>query len=390
VPVHPSALALARESSGPSSHAELCVKQTEDAPQRAAHGRPGDAYAMDSMANNNATWSEEISSTAFAADYYTTPPVCRGDDGGRLGTELPAAFALGDFYGGTFDGLGGAFGSSVDHMSGKLVREPTEPPQPPPAPIAEVPWKLGLVRAGEAAGTSSGVEEDIKASKPHDPSISGIVQFSEEATPPSASSDSDFRFEPTTLHVCGGTPADVGNHLLGFLTAIAGATILKVNQRKFTVKAAFEGSTGTCMLKVRIYTEGPSRYAVEFQRRGGEAGALHLLYRRAMEYLGHLVRALEPADSKACAMLQPGHGREVRLSSLDDWADPGVRGLLKRSRRRQRPHTAPAGATCTTKGCTGGNATACGDAAERGASSNQKHLPADQMVLRHFCRQQVC
>merc|ERR1712032_1416088 len=129
------------------------------------------------------------------------------------------------------------------------------------------------------------------------------------------SSDFEFRFEPTTLHVCGGTPADVGNHLLGFLTAIAGASVLKVNRRKFTFKAAFEGSAGACTLKVRLYTEGPSKYAVEFQRRSGEAAALHLLYRRAMEYLGHLVRALAPADSKAGAILQPGDGQEVRLSS---------------------------------------------------------------------------
>jgi len=180
--------------------------------------------------------------------------------------------------------------------------------------------------------------------------------------------------------MCGGTPADVGNHLLGFLTAIAGASVLKVNQKKFTVKAAFEGSAGACMLKVRIYIEGPSRYAVEFQRRGGEATALHLLYRRAMEYLGHLVRALEPADSKACASLQPENGQEVRLSSLDDWADPGVRGLLKRSRRRQRPHTAPAGSTGATEGCAGGSAIACRDADEHNTSSNPQPVPADCKV----------
>lgn len=370
MPVHPGALALARESSGASSHAESYGNQ--DAPQQAPQGRPGDTYAIDAMANNDAAWLDAISSTAFAADYYTQPPTCRGDDSGGLGTELPVAFAPGDFY--------SAFGNSADQMGGKLVRVPTEPPQPPPAPIAEMPWKLDLARAGAGARISSGMDGDTKESKMNDSSSSGMERFSEEATPPSASSDFEFRFEPTTLHVCGGTPADVGNHLLGFLTAIAGASVLKVNRRKFTFKAAFEGSAGACTLKVRLYTEGPSKYAVEFQRRSGEAAALHLLYRRAMEYLGHLVRALAPADSKAGAILQPGDGQEVRLSSLDDWADPGVRGLLKRSRRRQRPHTAPAAAVAATKGCTGGSAVACKDSVECRASCNPQPLPADCKV----------
>lgn len=356
VPVHPGALALARQSSGASSHAEPLSNQ--DAPQEAPRDRPGDTYTMDAIARNDAAWSEEISSPVFAADYYTRPPVCRGDASDGLGTEPPQVLAPGDYYSSTISHPGEAFSNR-------------EPLQPPPAPIAEAPWKLGLARAGAGAGIDSGAEEGTQASKVHDFSSScGIVRFSEEATPPSASSDCKFRFEPTTLHVCGGSPVDVGNHLLGFLTAIAGASVLKVNRRKFTVKAAFNGSPGTCMLKIRIYTEGPSRFAVEFQRRGGEAAALHLLYRRAMEYLGHLVRALAPTDSIAGALLQSGDGREVRLSTLDDWADPGLRGLLKRSRRRQRPHTAPADATAATKGCTGGSAIPCRDAADHGASKN--------------------
>jgi serine/threonine protein kinase len=375
VPVHPGALSLARESSGPALHAEPCEKIL-DAAQQAPQGRPGDTYAMDAMINNDAALSEEIPSTPFAADFYSKPPPCRAAVGDGLDTELPTVLAPGDFYSSTF---GGVFGNSVEHVGGKLVREPTEPPQPPPAPIAEVPWKLGLARVGAGASISSGLEGDTEASKVRDSASAAIERFSEEATPPSASSDSEFRFEPTTLHVCGSTPARVGNHLLDFLTAIAGASVLKVNRRKFTVKAAFEGNAGTCILKVRIYTEGPSRYAVEFQRRGGEAAALHLLYRRAMEYLGHLVRALAPSDSKACA-LEPGEGGELRLSSLDDWADPGVRGLLKRNRQRQRPHTAPADTTAATKGRTAITAIANRDGAEPGTNCNPQPVPADCKV----------
>jgi len=379
VPYHPSALVLARESSG---HMEPCGSQELDAPQQAPQGRPDDTYAMDAMANNDTAWSEQVSSTAFAADDYTKPPVCRAGDNNGLRSEIiPAAgFALGDFYSSTVDGLGGLLDNGVGHVGGKPVCEPRKLPQLPLAPIAEVPWKLGLEQAGAGASTNGGIRGDTKASKEHERPSSGTERFSEEATPPSASSDSKFKFEPTILHVCGGTPTDVGNHLFGFLIAIGGSSVLKINRTKFTFKASFEGSEGTCVLTVRIYTEGPSRYAVEFQRRSGEAGVFYLLYKWAMEYLGHLVRALVPAESDTYALLQPGNAREVRLSSLDDWTDPGVRGLLKRSRRRQRPHMAPAGATAATKGCTGGSTIAFREAAEHGASTNPHPVPADCKV----------
>merc|ERR1719219_1055578 len=115
------------------------------------------------MAKSDAAWSEQISSTAFGADYYTKPPVCRADDGNRLHSETPAGFAL-----------GGVLGNSDGHVGGKLACAPREVPQLPLAPFAEVLQKLGLARAGAGASTSGGVEGDTKASKVHERPSSGI------------------------------------------------------------------------------------------------------------------------------------------------------------------------------------------------------------------------
>jgi len=169
-----------------------------------------------------------------------------------------------------------------------------------------------------------------------------LQRFSNDSLPPSTPDSKDFKLEPTTLHVSGADAADVGNHLLDFLGTVAGASVTKVDSKKFSIKANVDGDQGTCTVKVRIFARDPGKYAVEFQRRGGDSMALHLVFERAQEYLEHLVRAMAPQPSKPSTpptgnRAQQSQGIiEVELSPLRDWADPGVRGLLRRSRRRSQ------------------------------------------------------
>lgn len=113
-----------------------------------------------------------------------------------------------------------------------------------------------------------------------------LERFSQEDLPPDAPADKSFAFEPTTFFVNGKDPAKLGNHLVTFLTMGAGAVVTKVRTKKFTIKAEADGEDGSCILKVRVYSQGEGRYAVEFQRRGGESTAFHKVYDLASELLG--------------------------------------------------------------------------------------------------------
>jgi len=269
----------------------------------------GDAYRCSGVEGE---WADLVSHTGCSADYYGRPEVSRGEAGTEEAAEYAGSQILagGDFYGSLAeDALEGADVPEVD----PAIREP-------PMPLG-LPRQLGLARHG--AG-----------SRPATPPLSSRTErFDDNVAPPEVPDVEGFRFEPTTMHVSGSTPADVGNHLLAFLMTVAGAEVTKVNCRKFTMKATVQGDAGFCTLKVRIYGEGEGRHAVEFQRRAGDVMAIHILYQRAVDYLEHLVRALTPEDTRRpCSA---GSDRsEVDAAPLDDWADPGVRGLLKRNRRR--------------------------------------------------------
>lgn len=102
----------------------------------------------------------------------------------------------------------------------------------------------------------------------------GPERFKEADAPPPMPTNPLFRLETTTVRVLpdnmGGSY--IGDVLLEFLDKKVVSTILKINRRKYTIKAHVFLDHIMCTLKIRVY-EQPSggTYAVEFQRRSGDA-----------------------------------------------------------------------------------------------------------------------
>jgi len=293
-------------------------------------------------------WADTIALTGMAGDFYGVPDACRSAASVDPYTAVGASMC-GDFYSAEAD-----FG-----QIGAL--EASTPCSVSVGTSAALPPTLDL------KGQSKAPREVIVPPR--------LERFSDNDLPRSVPLDSHFRLEPTTLHVTGSTPADVANHILAFLSVAAGASVLKVDRAKLSIKAEEDGEAGACSFKVRVWCEGGGRYAVEFQRRGGDSTALHRVYRQAVQYLAHLVQALacdggdeaessevlhtatrSPCASSSQAKPAPqaklratpkpqtkseakveakreATPQDVELSSLRLWAEPGVRGLLTRSRR---------------------------------------------------------
>jgi len=102
--------------------------------------------------------------------------------------------------------------------------------------------------------------------------------------PPALPVDPDFRLECTTVIIEKFSPEQIGNGLLRFLRQEAAASITKVSRIKFSVKAYVHVKGLSCDIKVRLYRQ-ECGFAVEFQRRSGDALAFQSLFRLAS---GHL------------------------------------------------------------------------------------------------------
>lgn len=109
------------------------------------------------------------------------------------------------------------------------------------------------------------------------------TEFMQSDFPPLLPQDPFFQLEVTTAFIDAEDAAVVGNSLLAFLGTVA-ANVLKVNTRKFTVKAAVLCDGLTCAMKVRVYSLGFPRFALEFQRYSGDCLAYNKTFQQAVQY----------------------------------------------------------------------------------------------------------
>jgi len=111
-------------------------------------------------------------------------------------------------------------------------------------------------------------------------------RFEATQVAPKAPSDIFFRFKPTTYWLHGVAAPDIGNTLLDFLASTRAATITKVNQAKFSIKANVVMDGSECTVKLRMYSDDAHRaLALEFQRRSGCDLVFNKFYQLVREYL---------------------------------------------------------------------------------------------------------
>lgn len=111
-------------------------------------------------------------------------------------------------------------------------------------------------------------------------------QFSEEDPTPVMPADPLFKLEATTFFAAGcSSAAAIGNALLEFLGTKVVASVTKVNRRKCCVKADVFVDGSMCTMKVRVYSQPGGRFAIEFQRRCGNAIVFNVVYQQAVEFM---------------------------------------------------------------------------------------------------------
>lgn len=136
-------------------------------------------------------------------------------------------------------------------------------------------------------------------------------EFMQSDFPPTLPQEPFFKLELTTVHIDAEDAAEVGNRLLAFLNTIA-AKVLKVNTKKFTVKAAVLCEGLTCITKVRVYSrKGFPRLALEFQRYSGDCVAHNKTFQQAAQFLTLQASKTLPPN---CTQLQSD--KELDVQSL--------------------------------------------------------------------------
>jgi len=128
-----------------------------------------------------------------------------------------------------------------------------------------------------------GYDEDCSAK----PGLKQVptVQFTGEAAPRQLPDD-DLEVTSVTVDPRA-TAADVCNILHAYTTSEVTATNVKINPKKYTIKADILHPDGaTCTYKVCVYSKEPlGGLVVVFRRRGGDAIAFNRIFRHAAAYL---------------------------------------------------------------------------------------------------------
>eukprot|EP00746_Dinoflagellata_sp_MGD_P162388 gnl/MRDRNA2_/MRDRNA2_89926_c0_seq1.p1 gnl/MRDRNA2_/MRDRNA2_89926_c0~~gnl/MRDRNA2_/MRDRNA2_89926_c0_seq1.p1 ORF type:complete len:427 (-),score=69.76 gnl/MRDRNA2_/MRDRNA2_89926_c0_seq1:287-1567(-) len=102
--------------------------------------------------------------------------------------------------------------------------------------------------------------------------------------PPTSPSSQHFFFVSTTLFLKDCSPQNIGNILLDFFKSRVVSSITKVRLQKYTVKAEVFADGHSCTMKARVYTHG-DKYAVEVQRKVGDAFILHRTFQLLSDHL---------------------------------------------------------------------------------------------------------
>lgn len=152
-----------------------------------------------------------------------------------------------------------------------------------------------------------------------------LQRFSAGDQPPQVPTSESFTLEPTTFCASSDDPAKLGNDVLEFLSMACGALIQKVSSQKFTIKADVnDDDCGACTMKVRIYEQSVGKYAVEFQRRGGESTALHKVFDQASNHFGTKAKTSSNTRSQNCGIA----AENCKSTSLIATASPTSRMCL--------------------------------------------------------------
>lgn len=146
--------------------------------------------------------------------------------------------------------------------------------------LAPTVWEACATGAGEAGV----VEGDVDS--PSEPTA--MLNGQASLCPPPIPDDENFQLESSTFRVSGCKPHSILEELLEFFDVwLEDARVEKKNYRKFSVKAVVCLDGFRCSLKVRVYTEdtcnaeGLVTYAIEFQRRDGNALAFRKVFAAA-------------------------------------------------------------------------------------------------------------
>lgn len=113
-------------------------------------------------------------------------------------------------------------------------------------------------------------------------------RFEEFSEPPSVPDPLYCLDQSTTLFVDTGpdrAASQIGDALLDFLEGCVDASVLKVNYTKFAIKAKVFADGLTCTVKAKVFHQTCSTYAIEFQRRAGDALTFARARQQAAKYL---------------------------------------------------------------------------------------------------------
>lgn len=145
-------------------------------------------------------------------------------------------------------------------------------------------------------------------------------EFQESDHPPPKPVDPHWSFEVTTAFVQMKHPWVLGNHLINFLMNELASTSIKVSRcPKFALKADVFVGTVKCTLKIRVYSVD-EKYAVEFQRRGGDSIAFNRAYSQAVKFLRSHFTVDSPSQEMPRSPPQTPMVPDVQMAPLLDMA----------------------------------------------------------------------
>jgi hypothetical protein len=113
------------------------------------------------------------------------------------------------------------------------------------------------------------------------------LRFQQLDEPPTPPESDHFQHEATSLYITTNDAHKVGNSILDFFDSQIVASVLKVRQQKYSIKVDWFLDHIMCTAKIRIWKVASieNRYAVEFQRRGGDPFAFAEGYRQCVDFL---------------------------------------------------------------------------------------------------------
>lgn len=238
--------------------------------------------------------AEEWKSPSFSGDFYReVDNVCRG-------VTMPPA----DVHGSA--SFPGTFGKDFAPLDGDFYREPDDIlkgmtlsgggfqaeqafPQFEKGGFLEPP-PFGNELLSKHVGYSSTLDSKVSTER-----------FEQGDIPPAAPTDPFFKLEVTTLYATSPVPHEIGNNLLNFLSDQVVSTVMKVRRQKYSIKADVFVDGMMCTLKIRVYSQDPGQFAIEFQRRTGDALCFNGTFQKATAYLGS--QGVNLRDSQAAPVL---------------------------------------------------------------------------------------